>query len=76
VSSPPRVKSEELLAPEDIKITYSEAENPDRKDPAGSADPRHPLAALASDDHSYENFEAWNRCFCYCAKFRNTLFAS
>ena len=69
IPSPPRVKSEELLAPEDIKITYSEADN---SDPASknlfqkfeAPELIHPVAAsLTQDKNAYDNFEAWNKMY-------------
>ena len=69
VPSPPRINSEELLAPEDIKITYSEGENNqeskhsenEKSDDEDFVKP--PMAMLVEDRHAYDNFEAWNKMY-------------
>jgi hypothetical protein len=73
------MKSEELLAPEDIKITYSEGENNlaakhsenEKSDDGGHIKP--PMAMMVEDRrtsydnfedrHAYDNFEAWNKMY-------------
>ena len=59
------MKAEELLAPEDIKITYSEAvEAADQSQKNFEpSELRHPVASLTQDRNAYDNFEAWNRMY-------------
>jgi hypothetical protein len=71
----PRVTSEELLAPEDIKITYSETDPNNSKHGSNKnlmepeTDPEEPMTSAvldskaSADRNAYNNFEAWNQVY-------------